>query len=1201
MMMYGMNVNAGRALLILLALLMLPAAVSADEYIGGIPLSTVERGTVSGGVFIDAYPGFATDATKTFTLPAGAEVRWAQLYVVVYCGNMRENYDGKVTVAIDGGGAGKREYTENLNLPYSFPGEGGTGPVALNDHCNRVTSDYLMWYDVASLLSSGTLKVHARTTKVSPSFDGRIKAIVLVAAYDDGDGDTVCYRVNAGHDTDSYEADDAGKSYVGETEFSTSELEDGFETASLSVLYLASADAEYRFNGDSLDGSKPSGAYFGKNTWEVGDSLQPGQHAALTYDRLDTETFYKVFCAVLSVRYPEEEAGSIAVSSSPAGATVYIDDEESGVTNTTITGVAVGDHQVRVEKEGYKTQDERTVAVKKGSTTEVSFALAPLTGSISVASEPHGAAILLDGSNTGKTTDVVIENVPVGSHTITLTLSGYGAYSAEVVVEEGSVAEVQAVLAPGGSSSDSSDGKEEAGGSGYAGGSLSVVRHVSINGNLSITSVSNYSGLMATGDTCRAVMDPGLPAGATVREARLYLFSTWAHDEGQRIGSEAQIALLVNGTQVQAGTRYGDRKGEGPYDYPVETLVYDVTSLVGRGNLTVTAANAGTGRTTFALYGSCLVLAYEAPDAPAREYWIAEGSDVVLAEESEAATTALFPDIPDPAGISGALFTVMGTAATGEEGQTNAVGFNGGEWRNVLRGGSSEISAAALDVLPYLMGGDNTAAIRSVPEGGKGDYIENRLAILVITHSVDADPVSSVRAGETVAAETGTAKTTTLQESVREETPEANTISSGSWFSSLWSWILSLFGIHSAADPGVPIADAFSTSEENPGAPVTTPTPIQPGDLLVVSEPDGALISLDGVYTGRTTPFVFSSLQPGDYAVGLEHENHAPFEATVVMREDTTISVDLSGGTHTLSPGLFETPGDETGSIYVTSKPDGATIVLDGRTLSYTTPQVICGLKPGLHTVKIKNGNGNFPIDSMKCYVTAGAVTPVSFVQDQVMVRSVTVTSESFKDLEFSMNGMRLNTRIPKRVDVPGISSFAAIRNATGYYSFMISDFLDDGEECNLGEPAPATAGVLVRSDPAGAAIFIDGFDTGFSTPYLIANISPGPHLVSVSRPGYIPRETRILLVEDSTVQKDAEISFVLEGYPYGSLTITSDPPGGKIYLYGKETGAVTPYTFTHMRIGRYEVKVTGQDGSVTRDDLVVLPCREAAYTFTFS
>jgi hypothetical protein len=1194
-----MDMNTGFLWLLLLALLLLPAAVSADEYIGGIPLSTEETGTVSGGVFVDAYPGFATDATKTFTLPAGAEVRWARLYVVVYCGNMRENYEGKTTVSFDGGSAGKREYAENLNLPYSFPGEGGTGPVALNDHCNRVTSDYLMWYDAASLLSSGTLKVRATTAKVSSSFDGRIKAIVLVAAYDDGDGDTVYYWVNQGHDTDSYEADDAGKPYVGETEFSTNELEDGFETASLSVLYLASKDAEYQFNGDSLDGSTPTGAYFGKNTWEVGDSLEPGRDAGLTYDRLDAETFYKVFCSILSVRYPEEDVGSIAVSSSPAGAMVYIDDEESGVTNTTVTGIAVGDHLVRVEKEGYRTSGERTVAVGKGSTAEVSFTLAPLTGSISVASEPQGAAILLDGSNTGKTTGAVIEDVPVGSHTVTLTLSGYEAYSTEVVVEGGSVAEVQAVLTTVGSSYDSSDGKEDAGGSGYAGGSLSVFRHVSINGNLSITSVSNYTGLMAAGDTCRAVMDPGLPDGATVREARLYLFSTWAHDEGQRIGSEAQISLLVNGTQVQAGARYGDRKGDGSYDYPVETLVYDATSLIGRGNLTVTAANAGTGGDTFALYGFCLVLAYEAPDAPLREYWIAEGSDIVLAEGSEAATIVLFPDLPDPDGIAGACFTVMGTAATGEEGQANAVGFNGGEWGNMLRGGSSEISAATVDVLPYLMSGDNTAVIRSVPEGGKGDYVENRLAVLVITHSADAGPVPSVRAGETAAAEIGTA--TTIQESGINETPEGDDISSGGWFSSVWSWILSLFGIYSTADHGAPVADAFPPSEEEPEAPVTTPAPVRSGDLLVVSDPDGALISLDGVYTGRTTPFVFSSLQPGDYMVGLEHENHAPFETTVPVGGDATIFVDLSGGTHTVSSGLVETPGDSTGCIYVTSKPDGATIVLDGRTLSYTTPQVICGLKPGLHTVKIKNGNGNFPIDSIRCYVTAGSVMPVCFVQDQVMVRSVTVASESFKNLEFSVNGKRLNTKIPKTVDIPGISSFVSIKNETGYYSYYISDFVDNGDDFALPQPDQATAGVHVISDPAGAEIFIDGFETGFATPFVIANVSPGPHLVSVSRPGYLPQEQRILLVDDPKVLEDADISFVLEGYPYGSLTVTSDQPGGKIYLHGKDTGEVTPHTFTYMRIGRYEVKVTGNEGSVTRDDLVVRPNAAASYEFLLS
>jgi len=1200
MMMRGMNVNTGIILPVLLALLLLPAAASADAYVGGIPLATTESGTVSGGVYIDAYPGFATDATKTFTLPSGTVVRWARLYVVVYCGNMQENYEGKATVTIDGGGAGSRDYSEDLNVPYSFPGEGGTGPVTLNDHCNRVTSDYMMWYDVASLLSSGTMSVHARTTKVSPSFDGRIKAIVLVAAHDDGDNDTVRYWVNQGHETDSYKADEDGKPYVGETEFSTNELEEGFETADLTALYLASADAEYRFNGESLDGSRPLGSYYGKNEWEVGDILVPGRDAGLTYDRSDTETFYKVFCAALSVRYPEEEAGSISVSSSPAGATVYIDDEESGVTNTTVTGLAVGDHTVRVEKDGYGIPDERTVTVDKGSTTAVSFTLAPLTGSISVASEPQGAAILLDGIDTGKTTDTVIDGVSVGSHTITLTLAGYDAYSTGVVVEEGSVAEVQAVLTAGGSSSDSSgdDGDEDV--SGYAGDSLGVVRHAQVRGNLSVTTASNYTGLMMSGAMCRAVMDPGLPDGATVQEARLYLFSTWSHDEGQRAGSEARIALSVNGTPVQADARYGDRKGEGSYDYPVETFVYNVTSFVGRGNLTLAATNAGAGDDAFALYGCSLVLVYEAPEAPVREYWIAEGSDVVLADESGAATTALFPDLPDPALIAGAHLTVMSTAATGETGQANSIGFNGGEWDNALTGGSSAISMATVDVFPYLMDGDNTAVIKSVPDGGKGDYLENRLAVLVLTCSADAPAVSSMQAGETVAA-SETSAAPTLQDSGSKGTRSGENSSAVDWFSSFFSMILSLFGVQPTDGGDAVDTDATTFIDDGPVTAVATAAPLQPCDLLVTSEPAGALIYLDGVYTGLTTPSVFSSIQPGDHAIRIEHEFYDPFEAEIFAGEDTTISVNLSEGTHVASSGLIEIAGSKTGCIFVDSKPDGATIVLDGRTLSYTTPHVICGLKPGLHTVKIKNGNGNFPIDSIKCYVEAGAVTPVSFVQDQVKVRSVTVTSESLKGTEFSVNGKRLNTKIPKKVDIPGISSFVSIKNATGYYSFEVSDFLDNGDEFVLDEPAPATAGVLVRSNPAGAAIFIDGFDTGFATPFTIENVSSGPHLVTVCRSGYIPQEQRILLVDDPDLSDDAELSFVLEGYPYGSLTVASDPPGGKIYLYGKDTGEVTPYTFEYMRIGRYEVKVTGDNGSVTRDDIVVLPNRVAAYTFTFA
>lgn len=61
-------------------------------------------------------------------------------------------------------------------------GEGhGQDPyLMVNDHTIRVTSDYLLWYDVTGLTGS-TNRAIVNTTG---SFDGRIKLITLVAAYD---------------------------------------------------------------------------------------------------------------------------------------------------------------------------------------------------------------------------------------------------------------------------------------------------------------------------------------------------------------------------------------------------------------------------------------------------------------------------------------------------------------------------------------------------------------------------------------------------------------------------------------------------------------------------------------------------------------------------------------------------------------------------------------------------------------------------------------------------------------------------------------------------------------------------------------------------------------------------------------------------------------------------------------------------------
>jgi hypothetical protein len=284
--MTGCHVTAGALcritgiiLLIALCIMLLVSPASADSYVGGIPLETVSEGTVSGGVFIDAYPGFDTRAEKSFSLPEFTKIRWARLYVATYIGNMENNYPGVATVEFNGGGGWQTLGTETLNVPYTFPGKGGSGVVMVNNHCSRVTSDYLMWYDVTSSITTQTVSAKVKTEKMggTGSFDGRIKTVTLVVAYDDRDQDQVRYWIAQGHDMDSYLSDqELHESYTGEITFDTSALPEDWEQATLRVAYLTSRDAEYTFNDDALESGTPLGAYFGLNTWDVTGLLESG-------------------------------------------------------------------------------------------------------------------------------------------------------------------------------------------------------------------------------------------------------------------------------------------------------------------------------------------------------------------------------------------------------------------------------------------------------------------------------------------------------------------------------------------------------------------------------------------------------------------------------------------------------------------------------------------------------------------------------------------------------------------------------------------------------------------------------------------------------------------------------------------------------------------------------------------------------------
>ena len=304
-------------LIIALAIFLLTAGVcSADNYVGGMPLTTVQEGVVSGGVFSDScycdttYPNQESykpnTIDKTFTLPSFTDVEWAMLQTVVYCAHMQENRQGTVDVTFNGVDLG----TETLNVPFTYKRWGGndnslfpphsTGEPykMVNDHVNRVTSDYLMWYDVTDLVQEGDNTASVHTDQIDTDFDGRIKLVTLIVAYNDDSGKKIYYWINKGHDVDNSYLDYEGHNdYIGSTDF-TVNLLGQLQDASLTVVHMASRDGSYTFNGNNLPSGTSQGSYSGSNTWDVTSSFDPSGTNTLTYDRVGP--FYKIPLGILT-------------------------------------------------------------------------------------------------------------------------------------------------------------------------------------------------------------------------------------------------------------------------------------------------------------------------------------------------------------------------------------------------------------------------------------------------------------------------------------------------------------------------------------------------------------------------------------------------------------------------------------------------------------------------------------------------------------------------------------------------------------------------------------------------------------------------------------------------------------------------------------------------------------------------------------
>jgi hypothetical protein len=145
--------------------------------------------------------------------------------------------------------------------------------------------------------------------------------------------------------------------------------------------------------------------------------------------------------------------GTIIVMSFPQGAAVTLNGEYRGNAPVRLETVPPGKYLVSVSLAGYN-NDTVPVELYDGSTREIGFTLERATpvpapagsGSIAIDSSPGGALVMLDGKPAGTTPGgraaLILNDVPAGSHTVTVELAGYPLYTSTVTVIKNQVVQV---------------------------------------------------------------------------------------------------------------------------------------------------------------------------------------------------------------------------------------------------------------------------------------------------------------------------------------------------------------------------------------------------------------------------------------------------------------------------------------------------------------------------------------------------------------------------------------------------------------------------------------------------------------------------------------------------------------------------------------------------------------------------------------
>ena len=139
-------------------------------------------------------------------------------------------------------------------------------------------------------------------------------------------------------------------------------------------------------------------------------------------------------------------AGTLLVRSNPDGASVSIDGAEAGTTPFEIREIAVGEHQIRLEKRFYRPV-AKAFEIASDDVLRLTEELPPDFGELTLRTVPPKADVYFDGTYSEKA-PLVMPMVETGVHTVTVRMPRYHEWSWTRDVAAGDIIDTTAQLLP---------------------------------------------------------------------------------------------------------------------------------------------------------------------------------------------------------------------------------------------------------------------------------------------------------------------------------------------------------------------------------------------------------------------------------------------------------------------------------------------------------------------------------------------------------------------------------------------------------------------------------------------------------------------------------------------------------------------------------------------------------------------------------